>query len=118
MRILTPVAGEAPISIILSGSNNLKKRIIQFAYTYWTIDYQTSATYALKTSAKAWEDLQAGKGYIARYPANTSGAVVRSVYLAYYDSFDPQTYLQPVFVFEGDNGFLGYVPAVNSEWVE
>lgn len=118
MSIVTPVPDEAPISIILSGSSNSKKRIIQFAYTYWPIDYQTFATYGLKTSQEAWEELQAGKGYIARYPTNTSIAVVRTVALAYYDSFDPETYLQPIFVFEGDNGFLGYVPAVTPEWVE
>ena len=92
--------------------------MIQFAYTYWPIDYQTSATYALKTTQQAWNELQSGGGYIARYPTNSSVAMVRSVSLAYYDSFDPQTYLQPIFVFEGDNEFLGYVPAVSSEWVE
>jgi hypothetical protein len=118
MPIITPVPDEAPISIILSGSRNSKKRIIQFAYTYWPIDYQMFATYGLKTSQEAWNELQSGKGYIARYPANTSVAVVREVTLAYYDSFDPETYLQPIFVFEGDNGFLGYVPAVTPEWVE
>jgi hypothetical protein len=118
MSIVTPVPDEAPISIILSGSSNSKKRIIQFAYTYWPIDYQTFATYGLKTSEAAWGELQAGKGYIARYPSNSSVAIVRSATLAYYDSFDPQTYLQPIFIFEGDNGFLGYVPAVTSQWME
>jgi hypothetical protein len=118
MPILTPVPDEAPISLILSGSSNSKTRVIQFAYTYWPIDYQTTATYALKPSEEAWNELQEGKGYIARYPTNSSAATVRNVSLAYFDSFDPQTYLQPIFVFEGDNGFLGYVPAVSSDWVE
>jgi hypothetical protein len=118
MPIVTPYPDEAPISIILSGSNNAKKRMIQFAYTYWPIDYQTYATYALKTSTQAWNELKEGKGYTARYPTNTSSVVVRNVSLAYYDSFDPQTYLQPIFVFQGDNGFLGYVPAVNPEWAQ
>ena len=48
--IVTPIPDEGPISIILSGSSNQKKRVIQFAYTYWPIDYQTTATYALKTT--------------------------------------------------------------------
>ncbi len=118
MPLVTPIPDEGPISIILSGSTDSKKRVIQFAYTYWPIDYQTTATYALKTTQQAWEELQQGKGFIAQYPQNTTTAIVRDVGLAYYDSFDPQTYLQPVFVFSGDNGFLGYVPAVSSEWVE
>jgi hypothetical protein len=111
--VFTPVPDQAPVSIIFSGSANAKKRIIQFAYTFWPIDYQTTATYALKTSDQAWQELQGGSGYIARYPTGTGNiAVIRNVYLAYYDSFDPQTYLQPIFVFDGDNGLRAYVPAV------
>ena len=116
--IFTPIIDEAPISIIFSGANNQKQRLLQFAYTYWPIDYQTKATYAIKSSTLAWEELQQGKGYIARYPKDSSTAIVRTAYLAYYDTFDPQTYLQPIFIFEGDNGFIGYVPAVSSEWTE
>jgi hypothetical protein len=117
--VVTPNPDEASISIIFSGSPEIQKRIIQLAYTYWPIDYSTIATYPLKTSSVAWEELQAGQGYIARAPTTgASSATVRSVYLAYYDSFDPQTYLQPIFVFEGDNGFVGYVPAISPEWTE
>ena len=110
--VLTPYTDQAPVSIIFSGSSDGKKRVIQFAYTFWPIDYTTTATYALKTSEQAWQELQAGGGYIARYPNDGSTAIVRNVYLAYYDSFDPQTYVQPIFVFDGDNGFRAYVPAV------
>ncbi|MCX6793596.1 MAG: hypothetical protein NTY06_00645 [Candidatus Gottesmanbacteria bacterium] len=116
--VFTPYADQAPISIIFCGSSNGKKRIIQFAYTFWPIDYQTTATYGLKTSNQAWEELQSGGGYIARYPSTGNIAVVRNVYLAYYDSFDPQMYLQPIFVFDGDNGFRAYLPAVTPPWTE
>lgn len=118
MQIRTPSPEEAPVSIILSGSSNPKKRVIQYAYTFWPVDYDTTATYGLKTSEQAWTELQGGSGYIARYPSTGNLAVVRNVFLAYYDSFDPQTYLQPIFVFEGDNGFIGYVPAVAPPWTE
>jgi hypothetical protein len=117
-QVLTPFADQAPVSIIYSGSTDAKKRIIQFAYTFWPIDYQMTATYALKTSNQAWEELQSGAGYIVRYPTSGTVAVIRNVYLAYYDSFDPQTYLQPVFVFDGDNEFRAYVPAVSSSWIQ
>ncbi len=116
--VVTSSPDDAPVSFIYSGSTNDKKRIIQFAYTFWPIDYQTIATYALKPSSLAWQELQAGNGYIVRYPRVGNVAVVRKVYLAYYDSFEPQTYLQPVFVFEGDENFMAYVPAVSSEWTE
>ncbi len=116
----TPVLSgtpSGPISIVFSGSGNNKKRVLNFTYSYWPIDYQTVATYALKTSAQAWQELQAGGGYVLKYP-KTPLVTIRSVYLAYYDSVTPQTYLQPVFVFSGDDGFMAYVPAVSPEFVE
>lgn len=116
--VFTPYPDEGIITFIFSGSRNPKKQILQIAYTYWLVDYQTTATYALKTSAVAWAELQSNNGFIARYPTNSSVAVIRKVYLGYYDSFDPQTYLQPIFVFEGDDGFLAYVPAIDSTWTE
>ncbi len=117
--VVTPNPDEGSVSIVYSGSQVIQKRIIQLAYTYWPVDYLTLATYPLKPSSTAWEELQAGGGYVARYPVNgAQTAVVRNIYLAYYDSFEPQTYLQPIFVFEGDNGFVGYVPAVSRQWTE
>lgn len=118
-KVVTPYPDEGSISFVFSGSKDIKKRILQFAYTFWNIDYTTTATYGLKTSAAAWAELQSGKGYVARYPTDGStDIIVRNAYLAYYDSLEPQTYLQPVFVFEGDNNFLAYIPAVASPWIE
>lgn len=117
-QIVTPYPGEGPISFVFSGSKSIKKRVLQFAYTFWPMDYQTSATYGLKPSSLAWTELQNGQGYIVRYPKTTMTAVIRKVTLAYYDSIEPQTYLQPVFVFEGDDDFLAYVSAVAAPWVE
>lgn len=119
LRLFTPYPDEGHVVFIFSGSKNNKKKILQFAYTLWPIDYETIGTYGIKTSASAWEELKNGRGFIARYPTNgATDVVIRQVYLGYYDSFDPQMYLQPVFVFEGDYGFLAYVPAVVSEWTE
>ncbi len=117
-RVFTPVPDEASVAFILSGAEGTRKHVLQFAYTFWPIDYQTSATYALKTSDEAWAQLQSNRNYIARMPVGGGPAIVRNVYLGYYDTFEPQTYLQPIFVFEGDNGFLAYVPAVAQPWTE
>ncbi|MBI5619607.1 hypothetical protein HY950_01480 [Candidatus Gottesmanbacteria bacterium] len=116
--VVTPYPDEGPISVIFSGATNIKRRILQFAYTHWPVDTQTSASYALKTTTQAWQELQSGMGFIARYPATGASVTVRNVTLAYYDSFEPQMYLQPVFVFEGDDGFVSYVPAVAPPWTE
>ncbi|MCL4359850.1 hypothetical protein M1555_01155 [Patescibacteria group bacterium] len=118
-KILPPDPDEGSVYLIYSGSLTSQKQLIDFTYRFWPIDYETYGTYALKTSSQAWQDLQGGRGYIARYPNNGSTTVtVRNIYLAYYDSYDPETYLQPIFVFEGDYGFMAYVPAVDPAWTE
>lgn len=115
--VVTGAAG-GPVSVVLTGSKNNKKRMLQFSYTYWPVDYHTTATYTLKTSSQAWQELQNGSAYVLRYPQNAQAITVRNVYLAYYDTPDPQTYLQPVFVFEGDDGFIAYVPAVHPQFID
>lgn len=119
MPVMTSNPEEGPITFIYSGSSNPKKKILQIAYTYWPIDLMTTGTYELKQSITAWQELQNGGGYIARYPrVNKTTATIRKIYLAYYDSLEAQTYLQPVFVFEGDEGFMAYVPAISPTWTE
>lgn len=117
-RVVTPLPNQGPISLIFSGSRMSKKRLLHFIYNYWPIDYEIFATYSLKTTQQAWTELQNSQGYLARYPTNSNNITIRNIYLAYYDTYDPQTYLQPVFVFEGDDGFLAYVSAINPSWTE
>lgn len=118
-KIFYPNPERGPITFVYSGSKNSKKRLLEWTYNYWPIDLMTTATYTLKPSSQAWQELQSGKGFVARYPkGNKRDVVVRKIYLGYYDSLDAQTYLQPVFVFEGDNGFMAYVPAVAEPWTE
>lgn len=117
--VVTPNPDEGQIQIIVSGARTPRKQILEVIYTYWPIDYETKATYSLKPVQQAWQQLLDGNGYIAKYPVDgQTVATIRDVYLAYYDSFEPQTYLQPVYVFTGDNGFTAYVHAVNPEWVQ
>lgn len=75
--------------------------------------------YPLKTGEKAWEELQAGKGYIISNNAQDKSQPVniKSMFLAYYDSDQQQDYLQPVFVFLSENNFVAYVPAVSDEYI-
>lgn len=118
MFVYNPNPDLGQIYFLYSGSGTNKKRLVEFRYIYHPIDYDTVGTYSLKKSQDAWSELAGGGGYIARYPSRGSRIIVRNVRLGYYDSFEPQMYLQPIFVFEGDDGFLGFVPAVATQWSE
>lgn len=119
LKILPPNPKNSLISFLFSGSKALGKRIIEVNYAYYPLEQETFATYPLKTSQTAWQELQGGSGYIANLGENQAGEIIiRKVYLAYFDSDQPQNFLQPIFVFEGDNNFIGFVPAVDSKWTD
>ena len=90
--------------------------MLQFTYSYWPIDYNTLVTYS--QNQRSGVAGVAGRRRIYTPASETQVITVRNIYLAYYDSISPQTYLQPVFVFEGDGGFIAYVPAINPEFIE
>lgn len=108
---------KAPVTVILSGSRDRYKRLVNLDYNYQVVDYENSATYPVISPDKAFENLKAGRGYVLNFNGNKKEAVVREIALGYYDSERPQIYLQPLYVFTGDNDFIGYVPAISEEWI-
>jgi len=119
LRILPPDPKNSLVSFLFSGSRSPEKRMIQVDYVYYPVDAQISATYPLLPIAQAWSAVQSGKGHIANLGDNNgSEIVIRKVSLAYYDAAEPQNYLQPIYIFEGDRNFFVYYPAIDSKWVE
>lgn len=91
--------------------------IVGAEYHFFPIDEKKTGTYPIKTAQKAWEELNSQKAFIVSFGSNTKNEIViRRVYLAYYDPGQYTQYYQPVVVFEGDNGFYAYVPAVTDEY--
>lgn len=104
------------IQAIVSGSFQGKDQLMQVIDNYHPVDYSQVQTYPLMSVTSAWQALQAGAGYIAQ-KGTASTAVIRQVSLGYYDDDQDQPYFQPIYVFTGDNGFIGFVPAVNPTWI-
>lgn len=76
-----------------------------------------SATYPIKPAEQAFKELQEGSGYIASYYGQEKEVVIKDVYLAYYiDDKEDQEYLTPIVVFEGNNGFFAFIPAITNGW--
>lgn len=117
-KVINPRTDKGLISAILALQREDDKQIVQLDYNYFPVEIDTAAVYPLITVAEAWQRMQGGAGFVANIQDGAQSTVVREVYLAYYDSDIPQQYMQPVYVFEGDSEFVGYVPAVNDRWVE
>ncbi len=79
-------------------------------YIYWQIDKNSFGTYLLKTPQEAFSDLKNGAGNIVIEPKNPRVSIT-SIYLAYLLSEDYTPYLQPVYVFQGEQ-FASFIPAI------
>lgn len=119
MRIISPSFINSYIYALFTTTSVANARIYELNYTFWPIAFDDFATYPLRQSITAWQDLIDGYAFVVNLGNNTpDNIVIRNIYLAYYDSEEPQPYLQPIFVFEGDNDFVAYLPAISSEWLE
>lgn len=117
LPVLTPDRNRSNVWFLVSGSSSRGQQIIAGEYHYFAVDQDRTATYPLKTVQEAWQEVLDGKAYVSSEPSSGESQVtIRRVYLAYYDSGQIQEFLQPIVVFEGDNGFSAYVPAVTAEW--
>lgn len=111
----TPKGTDGIIHAVVSGSGEGKDQIVQLDYNYRAIDYLQRHTYPILTVQQAWDQLKAGKGYVVNKGAADT-AVVRNISLGYYDDTQEQEYMQPIYVFEGDDGFMAFLPAITPRW--
>lgn len=114
-----PIFYEKPnssnISILIAGGK-YQGQVVGVNFIYQPI-LEESSTYPLKSVTAAYEELKNGQAYIASYFGTSENITITNVFLAYYIGSQTQDFLMPVFVFEGNDGFFAYVPAVTDEWI-
>lgn len=117
-RVLPLRPNEGIVSVIILKRARTRTDIVHVNFTYIPVDYDTSATYPLMSSQEAWRRLREGKGYWASFPESTNEVAIRSVSLAYLDPPGAGGFLHPIYVFEGDAGFVGYIGAIADEQIQ
>ncbi len=115
MKIVTVGGNTSPVNVIMSGLPGTLETV-QANFHYSQILDDDFATYPLKSVETAWRELVSGGGFISRRTAEKT-VVVRKASLAYFEANEQQLFMQPVFVFEGDAGFVAYVQAVDPSYV-
>lgn len=119
MKVLPPLYNRSYNYILYTPSPGVISHILEISYQFWPISFDDFGTYPIKSGTSAWQDLTDGYAWVISMGNNKPDSIViRNMYLAYYDSEESQDYLQPIFVFEGDNGFIAYLPAVTSDWIQ
>lgn len=106
---------ESNINVLVSAGNS-SGQVVSANYFNQTVTDENS-TYPLKTIDQAFDDLKNGKAYLASYDGQDIDIKIKDVFLAYYMESTPQTYLTPIFIFKGSNGFQAYVTAIKDEFV-
>lgn len=74
------------------------------------------ASYPVKPVSRAWDELNAGVGYYNSDPGTKTVDIV-DIKLGYVITTKDNSYIQPVFIFIGRDGFLAFVGAVSDAWV-
>ena len=115
-KIYTNEGEKGIISAKITSAFSANNSIVEMEYFYRQVDYLNFETYPLRTLKSAWNLVQAGDAYVLN-SQNIEEAIVREVELAYYDSFEEQKYLQPIYVFKGDNNFMAFVPAISATYL-
>ena len=92
--------------------------MIATEFHYFPVDESQFSTYPIKTSEVAWKEFTESKAQTTSVGANKEGdnIKIRKIYLAYYDAGIPTDFLEPIYVFEGDNGYTAYLPAVTDDY--
>lgn len=116
-RTYGPEGYKGTVHAIVAGFFGNRDSIVKLEYRYQPVDYQQVETYPLRDPRQAWKILQSGEGFVAS-GKDLETATIRQVELGYYESAQEQDYLQPIYVFIGDEEFLGYVPAIDPTYIQ
>ena len=100
--------------VLLNGG---EQKVIQSTVAYLDRSVDQIGIYPLKTPQQAWEELQRGKGYVVSAKLPEGEVTIKKVFMGYYDPDVYQEYVQPVYVFLGEQEFVAYVPAVTAEYL-
>ncbi len=115
-KIVSQQTSEASVSVLISGSDDDNKQVIEANFKYANIDRESFSTYPIKTVEQAIENLKSGN-YWPSLDIGLKDVVIRGVALAYYEPITLTQYLQPVYVFKGDNNFTAFVPAITDKYI-
>lgn len=112
--IFTPDFDESLVNaVVVKGAGNIEN-YLSLEFSYYPIDTTTFATYPIKSSEEAFDDLKSGKGVVIVEPLKSKVSIT-SVNMGYFLGQFYSPYLQPVFVFEGPH-FVAYVSAIREQF--
>lgn len=115
--VATPRYFNSQNYMILLFGEEAQPKVIKARISFFERSDDQTGIYPVKSGDQAWEDFTSGGGYVISGGDNLTDISIRRMFMAYFDPDIRQDYLQPVYVFLGDNNFVGYVPAVSNDFL-
>lgn len=113
--IVTPNFSNSPTYVLMAFSND-GFRIIKAQVKFFEKSDSQVGIYPVIDGNTAWEELKGNKAFIISGDTSKPQIRIKKMFLGYYDPDIYQTYLEPVYVFLGDNNFVAYVPAIATNY--
>lgn len=112
LSVYNEIPTQANVNVIIAADG----QIVGVSFVNQEVSQEYS-TYPLKTVEQAFEELKNNKAYIASYFGTDKTISIRDGFLAYYIGKNERSFVYPIIVFTGDDGFYAYVSAVTDEWI-
>ncbi len=104
---------DSPLSVTVANSSDSKLKYLKITAHVWELESKTFGKYTPLPLSEAWKKISAHEGFITKAKLKTASAFeeyqpvaiseifIDEVTFAYYDSLEPQKYLQPIYIFKG-----------------
>lgn len=116
--IMAPKYFNSQNYVVLTYDEEKKFIPLKAGIKYFEKETQKFGVYPIKTGVEAWSDLKNKNGHIVFLGTNEGTVKIKSMELGYYDFDNYQPYLQPVYVFLGENGFVAIVDGIKNDYLE
>ncbi len=103
--------------VLLIFNKSSDAKILRADLKFYEKSQDQVGVYPLKTGDQAYQELTNGKGMVVSNPLGRKNITLRKMFVGYLDPDTYQDYLEPVYVFLGDDSFVAYVPAVSNDFL-
>ncbi|MCS7093013.1 MAG: hypothetical protein NZL96_01060 [Patescibacteria group bacterium] len=103
--------------VIMTFNEEIDYEVIKAQVAFFERSDSQYDLYPIKSADLAWEELIKGKGKVVAATEGQREVAIKKIDLGYYDFDSYQSFLQPVYLFLGDNNFAAYVEAIPDQWL-
>ena len=117
LPVISPKYFNSQHYVLMMFTKDGETRILRSDLSFFEKSEAQVGVYPLKTGDEAYAELTGGKGMVVSNPRGKKNITIRKMFVGYLDPDTYQDYLEPIYVFLGDDNFVAYVSAISSEFL-